>query len=1104
MQLRRRPLRPLPARPDADLPRRPGLPLRRDRAADGGAGAVSASREAEARGLEVRVVRRLPAHAARLRGRAARARRARSRSPTSSRRRSATVDGPVRRLARRGLDHDRARRRADPARSASSRGCWSRSAPAPPPAASRRCATSPTSTSSSRSSTHARSTSRRSRPRRRSPTTSTVDFELRGCPIDEARSCSRCSRAFLHGRRPNMPVDSVCIECKRARHACVMVAHGTPCLGPVTHAGCGAICPAYDRGCYGCFGPMETPEHGGARRSSWRALGHERRRVVRASSARSTRTRPSSGRRAASDELSAHDDDPHRLPRPRRGRGRHARARSATARSSEVQLKIYEPPRFFEALLRGRAVHRGARHHRAHLRHLPGRLPDRARATRWRTPAASSVARAGRGAAPASLLRRVDREPRAAHLHAPRAGLPRLRERGRAGRDHRDLVERGAAAEEGRQRDDAASSAAARSTRSTCASAASTARPRAPSWRRSSRELERARDVALETVALGGRASTSPTSSRTTSSSPSPSRASTPIERGRDRLAARGLDIAVSEYEQHFVEEHVERSNALHSHARRRGSYLVGPLARYALNRDRLSPLAARGAPTSAGLGPVERNPFRSIVVRAVETRLRRRRGAAAHRRVRAARPAVRRGRAPRPARATAAPRRRAASAATATSSTPRARSSTRRSCRRPRRTRRTIEEDLRGVVERSLDLADDAARAPVRADDPQLRPVHLLRDPLPRSWRSSAREGRGLPRQRWRGDDGVGLDVADACAQRPPCSTAAMSRLALVDAWDGRGARRARRRRLVRRGAGHDRTASTRATSRCRPRSSGGVDARVLGRRCGRARAARSAGCRAASSSYGDRGRRLRHGRAHAPRSRRRARRVAATVQELLADAREALMEDLVRKIDRRRRRRGRRARHPHPRPARRALALHAGALPRALRRRGTRHGRRGRRRRGRARRPTRPRRGAGRRARERRRRGRLTTRRPSLEPRLGAQEGVVAVDARRPDLGASVRSTARLPVSTPNPIVTWSEIWKTTLARAPGLIGQPASTSGRSRWYGASWTPSGWAAGVIDDVERDLRPCKRHGLGLARASPAQRDEGRRPRASPGQRRPR
>ncbi len=56
-----------------------------------------------------------------------------------------------------------------------------------------------------------------------------------------------------------MRAHSVCVECKRRGTVCVMVAHGTPCLGPVTHAGCGAICPAYDRGCYGCYGPMESP-----------------------------------------------------------------------------------------------------------------------------------------------------------------------------------------------------------------------------------------------------------------------------------------------------------------------------------------------------------------------------------------------------------------------------------------------------------------------------------------------------------------------------------------------------------------------------------------------------------------------------------------------------------------------------------------------------------------------------------------------------------------------------------------------------------------------------------------------------------------------------
>jgi sulfhydrogenase subunit delta len=85
-----------------------------------------------------------------------------------------------------------------------------------------------------------------------------VDFELRGCPIDKGQLLEVVS-AHLHGRRPNVPAYSVCMECKRRGTTCVTVAHGAPCLGPVTQAGCGAICPAYRRGCYGCFGPMETP-----------------------------------------------------------------------------------------------------------------------------------------------------------------------------------------------------------------------------------------------------------------------------------------------------------------------------------------------------------------------------------------------------------------------------------------------------------------------------------------------------------------------------------------------------------------------------------------------------------------------------------------------------------------------------------------------------------------------------------------------------------------------------------------------------------------------------------------------------------------------------
>ncbi|MGZ8734868.1 MAG: NADH-quinone oxidoreductase subunit B family protein [Acidimicrobiia bacterium] len=88
-----------------------------------------------------------------------------------------------------------------------------------------------------------------------------VDLELRGCPIDKGQLLEVID-ASLRGRKPAIPAHSVCVECKLRGNVCVMVAHGTPCLGPVTHAGCGALCPSYHRGCYGCFGPMETPDTG--------------------------------------------------------------------------------------------------------------------------------------------------------------------------------------------------------------------------------------------------------------------------------------------------------------------------------------------------------------------------------------------------------------------------------------------------------------------------------------------------------------------------------------------------------------------------------------------------------------------------------------------------------------------------------------------------------------------------------------------------------------------------------------------------------------------------------------------------------------------------
>lgn len=84
-----------------------------------------------------------------------------------------------------------------------------------------------------------------------------VDFELQGCPIDKGQLLEVIA-SFLLGKKPALSNESVCGECKRRGLVCVWVAEGKPCLGPVTHAGCGALCPGYARGCYGCFGPKEN------------------------------------------------------------------------------------------------------------------------------------------------------------------------------------------------------------------------------------------------------------------------------------------------------------------------------------------------------------------------------------------------------------------------------------------------------------------------------------------------------------------------------------------------------------------------------------------------------------------------------------------------------------------------------------------------------------------------------------------------------------------------------------------------------------------------------------------------------------------------------
>ncbi|OOK72023.1 NADH ubiquinone oxidoreductase, 20 Kd subunit [Mycobacterium kansasii] len=86
-----------------------------------------------------------------------------------------------------------------------------------------------------------------------------VDYQLHGCPIDRGQLLDTLA-ALLVGRKPRLPAKTVCTECKLRGTTCVVVAEGIPCLGPVTHAGCGALCPSHHRGCYGCFGPSAVPQ----------------------------------------------------------------------------------------------------------------------------------------------------------------------------------------------------------------------------------------------------------------------------------------------------------------------------------------------------------------------------------------------------------------------------------------------------------------------------------------------------------------------------------------------------------------------------------------------------------------------------------------------------------------------------------------------------------------------------------------------------------------------------------------------------------------------------------------------------------------------------
>jgi coenzyme F420-reducing hydrogenase alpha subunit len=282
----------------------------------------------------------------------------------------------------------------------------------------------------------------------------------------------------------------------------------------------------------------------------------------------------------------------------------------------EVELRIFEPPRFFEALLRGRAL--------AEAPDITARICGICPIA-YQTSACQAMEDA-LGIAVEGQLRNLRRliycgewiESHCLHLyllHAPdflgyESGLAMARE-------HREVVERGLRAKKAGNR--LIELVGGRAVHPVNVRVGGFYRaPERRELESMREELERCREEALQTVRwVAGLDFPELERDYELVSLRSESEGDYPIDRGRI-VSSRGIDIAPSGFGETFEEEHVAHSTALHARVRGRGAYLTGPLARFELNRERLSPLAAQAA-REAGIGEGCRNPFRSIVVRAVE-----------------------------------------------------------------------------------------------------------------------------------------------------------------------------------------------------------------------------------------------------------------------------------------------------------------------------------------------------------------------------------------------------------------------------------------------------------------------------------------------------
>ncbi len=448
-----------------------------------------------------------------------------------------------------------------------------------------------------------------------------VDFELRGCPIDKGQLVEVIS-AFLARRRPEVPAHSVCVDCKLAGNVCVMVAHGTPCLGPATHAGCGALCPSYNRGCYGCFGPAEDPNPASLTVELGR-LGADDAGIVRllrtfnaAAPAFAEESAPAR-RREGAPAMTHKATGSRTLAVGALARVEGEGALHVDIRDGElhdVQLRIYEPPRFFEAFLRGRSY--------VEPPDITARICGICPVAYQMSACAAIEAACGVTVdGPLADLRRLLYfgewiESHSLHVHLLHAPDFLGYESAIAmAEHHRPAVERGLALKKtGNALVELVGGRAIHPVNIRVGGF-----HRAPKARELGAfvpELEAARDRA-EAVVDWVAGFDFPDLDGDWELAALRHPGAYAITRGR-LVTSGGLDLDESDFADVLVEDHVERSTALRGGLRGRGHHLTGPLARFALNAGELS-RGARSAAVRVGLDDSNRNPYRSIVVRAVE-----------------------------------------------------------------------------------------------------------------------------------------------------------------------------------------------------------------------------------------------------------------------------------------------------------------------------------------------------------------------------------------------------------------------------------------------------------------------------------------------------